>query len=60
MFKLFVLLGLVAAGWYIQNNYDFSGLKDEAIEKMKQEKTINAVNAKRAADQRDINDVNNR
>ncbi len=60
MFKLFVLLGLVAAGWYIQNNYDFSGFKDEAISKMKQEKTINAVNAKRAADQRDINDVNNR
>lgn len=60
MFKLFILLGLVAAGWYIQNNYDFSNVKDQAIQKMKQEKTINAVNSKRAADQRDINNVNNR
>ena len=60
MFKLFIALAVVAGLWYVQNNYDFSGLKDEAISKMKQEKTINAVNSKRAADQRDINDVNNR
>ena len=60
MFKLFIALAVVAGLWYVQNNYDFSGLKDEAISKMKQEKTINAVNAKRAADQKDVYDATNR
>lgn len=60
MFKLFIALGIVAGLWYVQNNYDFSGFKDQAISKMKQEKTINAVNSKRAADQRDINNATDR
>lgn len=60
MFKLFIALGIVAALWYVQNNYDFSGIKDQTIQKMKQEKTINAVNSKRAADQKDINNTLNR
>ena len=57
MGKLFAILVIVAIGWYVQNNYDFSGFKKNAIEGMKKEKTINAVNSKRAADQKDIYDV---
>ena len=57
MGKLFAILVIVAIGWYAQNNYDFSNFKKDAMEGFKKEKTINAVNSKRAADQRDIYDV---
>ena len=57
---LIIAVVLASAGWYIQNTYDFSGVKEKALEKMGQEKTINAVNSKRAQDQADINDVTNR
>lgn len=60
MGKLFFILALVGAGWYIQNNYDFSGVKEGALNIMKQEKTINAVNSGRERKQQDINDVINR
>lgn len=57
MGKLFAILVIVAIGWYAQQNYDFSGLKKDAVESFKKEKTINAVNSKRAADQQDVYDV---
>jgi len=60
MGKLFAILVIVAIGWYIQNNNDFSTFKENAIEGMKKEKTINAVNSKRAADQEDIYNVTNK
>lgn len=60
MGKLFAILILVAIGWYIQNNYDFGDFKKNTIEGLKKEKTINAVNSKRDADQKDIYNVTNR
>ena len=54
MFKLIVFLVIAAALWYVQNNYDFSGVKESAISKMKQEKTVNSVNSRRAQEQSDI------
>lgn len=60
MGKLFAILVLVAIGWHIQNNYDFSDFKKNTIESFKKEKTINTVNSKREADQQDIYEVINR
>lgn len=57
MGKLFAVLVIVAIGWYIQNNYDFSGVKENAVEGLKKEKTINTVNSKRAQDQNDVYEV---
>ena len=57
MGKLFAILVIVAIGWYAQQNYDFSGLKKDAVESFKKEKTINAVNTKRSDEQQRIYDV---
>lgn len=59
MGKLFAILVIIAIGWYVQNNYDFSNFKEKAIEGLKKEKTINVINSKRAADQEDIYNVTN-
>ena len=58
---LIIIVVIASVGWYIQNTYDFSGVKEKALDAMSKEKTINAVNVKRANDQADVNDViNNR
>ena len=60
MLKVIIILALVAGGYYVQSNYDFSRFKESALQTMSQEKTINMVNSSRANEQRNINDVNNR
>ena len=61
MRNLIIIVVIASVGWYIQNTYDFSGVKEKALDAMSKEKTINAVNVKRANDQADVNDViNNR
>lgn len=55
-----ILLIIGGIGWYVQNTVDFGQVKENAINVFKKEKTINAVNSKRAADQADIYDVTNR
>ena len=49
MGKLLLVFAIAWIGWYLQNNIDFEQWKQDAINKMSQEKTINAVNSKRAA-----------
>lgn len=60
MRNLLIVCVIAWIGWYIQNNFDFESWKKDAINTMSQEKTINTVNSKRAADQNDINNVLNR
>jgi len=59
MWKLFVFLLIAGGLWYVQNNYDFSGLKQSALDKMKQEKTINTVNSHRSQTQQDVYNATN-
>ena len=59
MRNLIIIVVIASIGWYIQNTYDFSGVKEKALDAMSKEKTINAVNVKRANDQADVNDVIN-
>ena len=60
MRALIVIVVLASIAWYVQNNYDFSGVKEKALDAMSKEKTINAVNVKRSNDQADVNEVLNR
>ena len=60
MLKVIIILALVWAGYYVQNTYDFSRFKEEAINTMQKEKTINMVNSSRANEQNDILDATNR
>ena len=60
MRNLIIIVVIASIGWYIQNTYDFSGVKEKALDAMSKEKTINAVNQKRANDQADVTDVINR
>ena len=57
MRNLLIVFAIAWVGWYFQNNFDFDSWKQETMNKMSQEKTINTVNSKRAADQKDINNV---
>ncbi|MBR5303212.1 MAG: hypothetical protein IKU37_00105 [Candidatus Gastranaerophilales bacterium] len=60
MRNLLIVFAIAWVGWYFQNNFDFDAWKQDTINVMSQEKTINTVNTKRAADQRDVTDVTNR
>ena len=60
MRAMIIIVVLASIGWYVQNTYDFSGVKEKALDAMSKEKTINAVNVKRANDQADVTDVINR
>ena len=60
MKNLIIIVVIASIGWYIQNTYDFSGVKEKALDTMSKEKTINAVNHKRANDQADVTEVLNR
>ena len=60
MRNLLIVLAIAWIGWYFQNNFDFDTWKKDTLNTMSQEKTINTVNTKRAADQNDINNSINR
>ena len=55
-----IMLVLVGVGVYIQNNTDFGKIKQDTLNVLKTEKTINTVNSSRANNQADINEVINR
>ena len=54
---LFIIAG---AGWYIQNTVDFGAVKQDAMNALSNEKTINTVNSKRNLDQENIYKATNR
>ena len=56
----FMMLVLVGIGMYIQNNTDFGKIKQEAMNAMKKEKTINTVNTSRANEQSRVDSAINR
>lgn len=60
MGKWIIFLAICGRIWYAQNNYDFSSWKQNALNVMSQEKTVQTVNTSRQNTQNDINDVNNR
>ena len=60
MRNLLIVFAIAWVGWYFQNHFDFETWKQDALNIMSQEKTINTVNTKRAADQANINSAVNR
>ena len=56
----FMMLVLVGIGIHIQNNTDFGKIKQEAMNAMKKEKTINTVNTSRANEQSRVDSAINR
>ena len=60
MGKLLIDFVIAGIGRYIKNNIDFQSWKNDDMDTMKKEKTINTMNSKRAQDQEDINEVINR
>lgn len=60
MRNLLIVLAIAWVGWYFQNNFDFDTWKQDTLNAMSKEKTVNTVNSKRAADQQDINNAINR
>ena len=59
MGKIIALILVAAAGWYVYTNVDFNKVKEDSIEALKKEKTINAINSRRDREQADINKVIN-
>ncbi len=59
MGKIIALILIVAAGWYVYTNVDFNKVKEDSIEALKKEKTINAINSRRDREQADIDRVMN-
>ena len=59
MGKIIALILIIAAGWYVYTNVDFNKVKEDSIEALKKEKTINAINSRRDREQADINRVMN-
>lgn len=61
MARIIVILIILALGWcFYSGKIDLSNFKESSIEKLKKEKTINAVNSSRERRQRDIDEVINR
>ena len=59
MGKIIALILIIAAGWYVYTNVDFNKVKEDSMEALKNEKTINAINSRRDMEQQDINNVMN-
>ncbi len=59
MGKIIALILIIAAGWYVYTNVDFNKVKEDSMEALKNEKTINAINSRRDFEQQDINNVMN-
>ena len=59
MGKIIALILIIAAGWYVYTNVDFNKVKEDSMEALKNEKTINAINSRRDVEQQDINNVMN-
>lgn len=57
MRNLLIVFAIAWAGWYFQTHFDFDTWKKDAMNTMSQEKTINTVQTKRAADQASINGI---
>lgn len=55
-----IMLALAGVGMYIQNNTDFGKIKQDTLNVLKTEKTINTVNSSRAQNQANINEAINR
>lgn len=55
-----IVLALVGVGMYIQNNTDFGKIKQDTMDVLRTEKTINTVNSSRAQNQANIDEVTNR
>ena len=52
-----IMLALVGVGMYIQENTDFGKIKQDTLNALKSEKTINTVNSSREQNQASVNDV---
>lgn len=59
MFKIIVCLILGYICWCAYTNQDFSKVKEDALEKLKNEKTIKTINSSRDKTQEDIYNVIN-
>ena len=60
MARLIVILIILALGWcFYTGKIDLSNFKENSIESLKKEKTINTVNSARQRRQDDINKVIN-
>ncbi len=59
MGKIIALIIVIAAGWYVYTNVDFNKVKENSIETLKKEKTINAINSRRDREQADIDSIIN-
>ena len=57
MRTVFIIFVVACIGYYIQNTYDFSGIRDKAMSALQGEKTIKTINQKRAQDQLDVYSV---
>ena len=55
-----ITFALVAYGiWFVYSNVDFAKVKDDTLDKLKNEKTIKTINSSRDSRQHDINNVLN-
>ena len=59
MGKIIALILVLAAGYYVYANVDFNKVKEDSMEALKNEKTINAINSRRDMEQQDVNNVIN-
>lgn len=57
MGKLIAIIIIAIIGWFVYSDMSVDKIKENAIEALKKEKTINTINSRRAQDQEDINRV---
>ncbi len=57
MGKLIAIIIIAIIGWFVYSDMSVDKIKENAIEALKKEKTINTINSRRAQDQEDINKV---
>lgn len=60
MVRIIVIVIIAALGWcFYTGKIDLSNFKENSIEKLKNEKTIKAINSSRDRNQQDVDRVNN-
>ncbi len=57
MGKLIAIIIIAIIGWFVYSDMSVDKIKENAIEALKKEKTINTINSRRAQDQEDIDRV---
>ena len=57
MGKLIAIIIIAIIGWFVYSDMSVDKIKENAVEALKKEKTINTINSRRAQDQEDINKV---